>query len=274
MTRRYVLECWDGTVWDFNDPDCPISLRTDPTGIEGAPFSHDDQQNVGQAGVHWVARNDEANIIKLVAKIGPIRRGSDAIALAKLWRHSLGRGKEIGMFHCITETGDDKFQVVRLAEKLGSLNLTGLKDIGLILEDPVSLRSDETWWRKQPVVKKFTAAEFATASIVTASDEPVWPHIVITGPITLPKIGWEGELVPLPTIAAGDVWTIETDPNWFEITDSSGADKSWVGRRWYKKIPAAGPTGTYSIPITIQGTGTTAATSVEVTVPQLFWEGI
>jgi hypothetical protein len=270
MTRRYVLECADGTVWDFNDPACPISLRVDPTGLEGAEFTHDDQQNVGQAGVRWVARNDQPNIIRLVAKIGPVRNGGDALALGKLWRHSFGRGKDIHTFHCITETGDDKFQVVRLAEKPAPLNITGLKDIGVVLEDPIAFRSDETWWRKDPVVKKFTPAQFSTAAIATESDEPVWPHIVITGPITLPKIGWQGELVPLPTIAAGDVWTIETDPDWFEITDASGADKSWVGRRWYKKIPA----GNLTVPITIQGTGTTAATSVEVTVPQLFWEGI
>ncbi|NMM84319.1 hypothetical protein B2J88_08090 [Rhodococcus sp. SRB_17] len=238
--------------------------------MEGAEFTHDDQQNVGQAGVHWVARNDQPNIVGLVAKVGPVPVGSDAIALAKMWRHSLGRGKQIGTFHAITESGGDKFQAVRLSGKLEKLNLTMLKDIGLLLEDPVALRSDETWWRKRPVVKKFTAAQFATASIDTESDEPVWPHIVITGPITLPKIGWQGELVPLPTIAAGDKWTIETDPDWFEITDASGADRSWVGRRWYKKIPA----GIQSVPITIQGTGTTSATSVEVTVPQLFWEGI
>jgi len=273
MSRRYVFECWDGTVWDFNDPDCPVSLRTDPTGIEGAEFTHDDQQNVGQAGVHWVARNDQPNLIGLVAKIGPVPK-ADGVALGKLWRHSLGRGKEIGTFHCITDAGRDKFQAVRLASKLGPLNLTMLKDIGLMLEDPVSLRSDETWWRRDPVVKKFAPAQFSTAAIDTESDEAVWPHIVITGPITLPKIGWQGELVPLPTIAAGDKWTIETDPDWFDIRDAAGTDRSWIGRRWYKKIPAAGPPGVRTVPITIQGTGTTAATSVEVTVPQLFWEGI
>ena len=56
MSRRYVLECADGTVWDFNDPACPVSFRTEPTGTEGAEFTHDDQKNVGQAGVSWVAR--------------------------------------------------------------------------------------------------------------------------------------------------------------------------------------------------------------------------
>lgn len=266
--RRYVLECADGTVWDFNDPDCPISLRSDPTGTEGAEFTHDDQQNVGQPGVYWVGRNDMPNVIGLDCKVGPVPK-ADALALAKLWRHSLGRGKEIHTFHAITETGEDKFQAVRLASKFEPLNLTMLKDVGVLLNDPAVLRSDETWWRKDPVVKTFKATDFATAAIESESDEPVWPHIVITGPITLPKIGWQGELVPLPTIAAGDVWTIETDPDWFSIKDGAGTDRSWIGRAWYKTIPK----GVLSVPITIQGTGTTSATSVKVTLPQLFWEG-
>ena len=74
MSRRYVLECADGTVWDFNDPACPVSFRTEPTGTEGAEFTHDDQKNVGQAGVSWVARNDMPNFIGLDCKVGLSRR--------------------------------------------------------------------------------------------------------------------------------------------------------------------------------------------------------
>lgn len=271
MSRRYVLECANGTVWDFNDPACPVSFRVEPTGAEGAEFTHDDQTNVGQAGLSWVDRNDGPNYIGLVCKLGPVPK-SDGLALGKLWRHSLGRGKEIHRYWSITETGGEKFQDVRLNSKLEPLNLTMLKDVGWIQEDPVSLRSDETWWRKRPAIKTFRAVDFATASIESESDEAVWPHIVITGPITLPKIGWQGELVPLPTIAAGDVWTIETDPNWFSIKDGAGNDRSWIARAWYKQIPGS-PDGPITVPITIQGTGTNTNTSVKVTLPQLFREG-
>nr|WP_321999558.1 hypothetical protein [Rhodococcus qingshengii] len=271
MSRRYVLECADGTVWDFNDPACPVSFRTEPTGTEGAEFTHDDQKNVGQAGVSWVARNDMPNFIGLDCKVGPVPK-ADALRLGKLWRHSLGRGKEIHTFWSITETGGEKFQYVRLSTKFGPMDIRLLKDSGVQLNDPATLRSDETWWRKRPAVKTFKAADFATAAIESESDEPVWPHIVITGPITLPKIGWQGELVPLPTIAAGDVWTINTDPNWFSIKDGAGNDRSWIARAWYKQIPG-NPASPITVPITIQGTGTNTNTSVKVTLPQLFREG-
>lgn len=270
MARRFVLECANGQVWDFNDPTCPLSLHTDPTGLEGAEFAFDDQKNVDQAGVTMRARMDEPNIIGLDVKIGPVPAGDSAVYLLKQWRDSLGRGKDIHRFHSITDFGMDRFQDVRLAAKMGPLPISQMRAIGTVLHDGAALRSDESWWRRRPVVETFTPAEFSTAVIESESDEPVWPHIVITGPIALPSIGWQGESVPLPTIAAGDHWTIETDPDWFQINDKNGADRSWVGRRWLKQIPA----GRNTVPITITGTGTTAATKVEITVPQLHWAAL
>lgn len=269
MARRYVLECWDGQVWHFNEPTCPLSLRTDPTGLEGADFGFDDQKNVDQAGVTMRARMDEPNFIGLDVKL-TTPPGHDRIELLWKWRNSLGRGKQINRFHTITDWGLDRFQDVRLASKLAPTPLTQMKNLGMVLSDPVTLRSDESWWRRHPVVETFTPVQFAGASINSVSDEPMWPHIVITGPITLPTIGWMGEAVPLPTIAAGDVWTIETDPDWFQINDSTGADRSWIGRRWYQQIPA----GRRTVPITITGSGTTSATKVEIIVPQLHWAAL
>ncbi len=270
MARRYVLECWNGQVWEFNNPACPLSLRTDPTGLEGAAFQFDDQKNVGQAGVTMRDRMDDPNFVGLDVKIGPVTPGVGAVELLRKWRHSLGRGKQIGRFHTITDFGGDRFQDIRLGSALAPPNLTLMQDAGVILSEPVVLRSDESWWRRRPVERTFAPAQFATATVETDSDEPVWPHIVITGPITLPTIGWMGEAVPLPTIAAGDRWTIETDPDWFQINDSTGADRSWIGRRWYKQIPA----GRRTVPITITGTGTSSATKVEITVPQLHWAAL
>lgn len=269
MARRYVLECENGQVWDFTSPTCPLSLRTDPTGLEGAPFAHDDQRNVDQAGVTWRARMDEPNLIGLDVKIA-VADPAARVRTAQQWRQSLGRGKQIHRFWAITDEGGRRFQDVRLAAKLAPLNLTMLRNAGVILNDPVGLRSDESWWRRKPITKTFTPAEFAAAAVRTHSDEPLWPHLRITGPITLPTIGWMGETVPLPTIAAGDVWTIETDPDWFQINDSTGADRSWIGRRWYKQVPA----GRLTVPITITGTDTSSVTKVEITVPQLHWAAL
>lgn len=278
MAHEFILECWDGTVWEFNNPACPISLRKTPTGLEGAPYTFDDQQNVNQAGVTFKARNDEANVIGLAVKVGPVAKGDEAEELLRTWRHSLGRGVELGTFHAIGTSGGDRFQVVRLAEKLPPPNYYKMRHAGVLTDEDgelVSLRSDESWWRKDPVVAEFLPAGFATATVSNAGDVAAWPHVVITGPITTPTLSFNGETpVPLPTIVAGDVWTIDTDPDWFTIVDSDGVDRSWVNRRWYKNIPPAATLVDPNVPITITGTGTTSATKVTVTLPQLFWEGI
>lgn len=270
MAREYILECWDGTVWEFNDPACPISLMTEPTGIEGAQFTFDTQQNVNQAGDTVKARNDDPNFIGLDAKVGPVAKGDAAAELLRLWRHSLGRGLQLGTFHTISDEGGDRFQKVRLATKLDPPNYYQMRHSGVLLHDKCSLRSDETWWRKYPVVETYTGTDIFAADFDTESDEPVWPHLVITGPITNAAVGWEGQIITLGTIPAGHVWTINSDPDYWEITSSVTGDRGWVGDRWRKRIPA----GTFTDRIDVTGSGTTSATSLVVTVPQLFWEGI
>ena len=271
MAREYVLECWDGTVWEFNDPACPISLMSEPSGIEGAPFTFDDQQNVNQAGVTFKARNDEPNVVALDVKVGPVAKGDTAEELLRTWRHSLGRGVELNTFHAIGDSGGDRFQVVRLANVMPPPNYYQMRSAGVLLHDQPKLRSDESWWRKDPVVVEFLPAGFGTAKISNDGDVPAWPHIVITGPITNPTLAFNGETaVTLSTIAAGKYWTIDTDPDFFTIVDSDGVDRSFVNRRWYKNIPAR----TEDVPITITGTGTSGATKVTVTLPQMYWEGI
>lgn len=277
MSRAFELQTGGGLVWSFNDPACPLRLASDPTGIEGAAFGFDDQKNVGQAGVVYRARNDEPNYIGLDIHVGPVQPGAGAQGLLQRVYRSFGRGKQIHRFHSITDERGDLFQDVRLAEvtPLTTNALTQMRDSGYA-RIQARFRSDETWFRKDPVVKTFTAAQFSGASMVSESQEPVWPHFTITGPITAPAIGVAGESIPLTTaIGAGQTWTINTDPDHFQITDHAGVDRTWVLRYWHKQAPAV-PEGadTVTVPVTITGGGTTAATSVTVTLPQLFWGGI
>jgi hypothetical protein len=275
MAREYILECWNGQVWEFNDPACPISLRSEPKGIEGSSFTFDDQQNVNQAGVTFKARNDDPNFIELEVKVQSAAKGDEAEELLRTWRHSLGRGVQLGTFHTISDSGGDRFQVVRLAEKLAPPNYYKMRHSGVLTEEDgerVKLRSDESWWRKDPVVTTFTQGQLATATVHSESDEPVWPYYEITGPLQTPTFGIDGETVTLPTILSGQTWVIDTDPDFFQITDHTGADRSWdVGERWYKQAPA----GDVDVPITFESIiGTNTNTRVKVTLPQLFWEGI
>ncbi|OOL31853.1 hypothetical protein GQ85_10990 [Rhodococcus rhodochrous] len=269
MAVRYELHCANGDRWELSQSSGPVKLHTDPEGVEGAEFAFDDQQNVDQPGVTFRARMFDPNYLGLDCKVGPVTPGPAAAELLARWRDSLGHGTALHEFHAISDWGGDRFQVVRLAAKLPPPPLAHMAAHGVVLHDKVRLRSDESWWRKRPAVRTFTADQFAGAVIPSESQDPVWPHFTITGPITTPTLGVAGEAVPLPTIAAGDTWTIETDPNWFALTDSLGADRSWVGRRWYTRAPA----GRLDVPVTITGTGTTAATEVTVTLPQLFYGG-
>lgn len=281
MAIEYEFVGIDGKVWKLTEPgtpahlrDCPVRLRRTPTGLGGAPFKFDDLQNVDQPGVTFAGRMDDPNVIGLEYFVGPVPRGDEAEEVLRAWHASLGRGKPMRPGDPLAEfrtryNGRTRRQQVRaLPEGLGDPDYATMRDVGQV-SGAVKLRSDESWWRRDPMVKTFTPAQFAGAKIRNDSDEAVWPHFVIHGPITLPKIGVAGEQIALPTIAAGDVWTIETDPDWFSITDGAGLDRSWVNRYWHTRAPARS-----DVPVTILGSGTSAATKVVVTLPQVFWAAL
>lgn len=278
MSRAFELQTAGGITWPFNDPECPLRLASDPSGIEGAAFGFDDQTNVGQAGVTYRARNDEPNFIGLDIHVGPVPSGPGAQELLQRVHRSFGRGKQIHRFHCITDTGGDRFQDVRLAEvtPLTTNALSQMEHSGYA-KIQARFRSDETWFRKAPAVRSFVRSDFYSGNpiMVSESQEPVWPYFAITGPLTTPVIGIDGENIPLPTIGAGQTWTINTDPEHFEIRDHTGTDRTWVLRYWHTQAPAV-PEGadTVNVPVTITGGGATTDTLVTVTLPQLFWGGI
>lgn len=276
MSRAFTLDTADGQVWAFNDPTCPLRLASDPTGIEGAEFGFDDQKNVGQAGVTYRARNDEPNYIGLDIHVGPVPPGAAAQELLQRVYNSFGRGKQIHTFHCDTDYGGDRTQLVRLAKvtPLTDSALTRMRDSGYARIPLAQFRSDESWFRKKPAEETFTAVQFAGASMLSESVEPVWPYFELTGPITTPTLGVAGEAIPLPTIGAGQTWTIDTDPDFFSIRDHLNVDRSWVLRYWHTQAPAARPGETVTVPVTITGTGTNANTKLKVVLPQLFWGGV
>lgn len=266
---EYVLECANGEVWEFNSGTSPVSLHTDPTGLEGAPFTFDDQKGVGQDGVTFKGRNDEPNLIGLDAKVGPVTPNTDEGAqLLARWRSSLGRGIELHTFRAITITGGTRFQRVRLGGVLTPPNLYQMRHSGVITHDLVSLRSDETWWRKDPQVQEFTSATIAGATMTNDGDVACWPHLVLEGPLTGLTLAWGTEQpVPLSNIGAGGTVTIQTDPEQWDIRDQNGTDLSWIGRRWYQPINPG------TVPLVVSASGMDANTKITATVPQLFHGG-
>lgn len=272
---EYQLTDLNGEVWDFGD-DCPLQLRY-VRGIDGAEFGLDTIQGVDQRGVTVVGSTFKAGVIELGVYVWPGRigiLGADAVDLCSRWRDGLGEGEveraDRRMEFRIVDSG--RFQVPRLLSK-PAVDWEKVRYAGFWL-DEIKLQSDESDWRRDPLPYTFTAAQFATASIENNGTVDSWPWFKLTGPITNPILGFGGYSVKLPNLAAGQWLTIDTDPNWYAVNDQSGLDRTYElytlaaggNDRWY--APAAARSD--SIAITMTGGGTTAATSLEVRVPQIF----
>lgn len=258
-----------GVEWNFAAPGSPIRMH-DIEGLDAAAFELDDFAGVNQPGVTTLGRTDKPNVITITAFIDG-EPGGDCRDILVRYRSGLGRTWALDptgplMRFGIAESG--RFQEVRLfsAERP---DYRSAFDVGRA-KDVVKLRSDESWWRTDPLTRTFTAAQFASASIPNYGDEAAWPHYRLYGPIASPTLGMVGEVVPLPSVAIGGYLDIETDPDLWKVVDQTGADRSWIGDRWYVPAPARRD-DTNPIPITVTGTNTNSSTRLEVTLPQLFW---
>lgn len=261
-----------GELWPFSQPPTPVRLVEEPTGLDGAPYEFDDIVGAGQAGVTGNSRIDHPNVIGCKVYIDSPGGGRDARDLLAAWRHANGRGWSLLpdgplMKFEVEDTG--RYQMVRLLQFKNRAEYLKIHSCGRAY-DEVEYRSDESWWRTDPIVETFAAAEFPVAAVANFGDVDSWLHYKLEGPITSPKIGIGSELISLPSLTAGQWLDIETDPDLWDIRDQAGVDRTWIGERWHIKAPA----NTDAVPISITGTGTTSATKLTVTVPQLFWSAL
>jgi hypothetical protein len=274
---EYELLGVDGSVWPFGGLGDPLARMrlVEIQGLGGAEFTHEDVQNVDEHGVTWNATMYDPNFIAMFVR-SQLYPGELAVEVEKAFRRAIGHGKDLGRFTVRSKrpdgTVEERFQLWRKAKLLPSPDYTRTRYLGCFEYEGVLLRSDESWWRTVPYERTFTAAQFSGASVLNVSDERVWPYFELTGPITNPTLGLDGEAVALPSIAAGQKWTIETDPDWFEIRDHLGVERSAIGRRWYKPATASDRSNPVPVPVTITGSGTSSATRLKVILPQLFHE--
>ncbi|AZG43441.1 hypothetical protein [Gordonia insulae] len=273
---HYQLTDLNGETWlQQGSPVTPQYVR----GIDGAPFEHDTIHGVGQRGITVTGTDLQAGQVAIGAIVHPVRHGlADAAAVNVLskWRDGLGEGE--------TQRGDnqmrlrlvesDRWQVMRLAQRPGPANWDRVRYTFIL--DEIVLQSDESDWRTYPLEYSFTAAQFATATVENHGTVPSWVRMRLTGPITNPRLGLLDEQVKLPNLAGGQYLEIDTDPNWYGVTDQAGVDRTMslytlaaVGGdddRWRSQAPAR----TTGIPVNITGTSTTGATKLDVTVPQIY----
>lgn len=273
----YEIADLNGETWTFG-ADSPLHMMS-LKGIDGAEFSLDTLHGVNQRGVTVVGSDfKEGQIVMTVAvepfKVGVL--GTDAVDLVSRWRDGLGEGE--------AKRGDNEFrfyvvdsgryQVVRLVKR-GNIDWERVKS-NRFCKDELTLQSDESDWRTDPYPYTFTAAQFSGATVANDGTVDSWPWFKLTGPITNPTLGIAGEAVKLPDLTAGQYFAIETDPNWYAVTDQTGADRTWdlytlagnsaLTDRWRTQAPARTP----NIPVTVTGSGTSGATKLEVVVPQIY----
>lgn len=274
----YLLRDLNGVEWEFVRPS-PLYLHS-VEGVDGAEFGLDTAHGVDQRGVTVKGIDYKPGVITLGVCVSPKRlgiRGQEAVDILAEWRDGIGEGEaERGgnqMQFEIADTG--RFQAVRVLKK-GPANWEQMRAAGHFL-DKVKFQSDESDWRTQPEDDTFTAAQFAGATVANHGTVDSWPWFKLTGPITNPTLGIAGEAVALPTLTAGQWLEIDTDPNWYSVTDQAGADRTMdltslaladdgANDRWYSQAAARNP----AIPVTITGTGTSGATSLRVVVPQIY----
>lgn len=240
-------------------------------GLEGAAFGFDSTAGARQPGITVQDRQDKESYVTLTLRLGPLGyNGEQAVDWLREFLDGLGRGwSRGGRLMTLECLNSGRFQQVRLAEQYASPDWTAMSWFGRVGVFKIKLQSDESWWRTAPFDETYAAADFATATADNLGDVEAgaWPWFRLDGPITNPTLGYEGESVTLPSLAAGEWLEIETDPDAWVVRDQTGADRTWdLGTRWYKTMPAR----TTDVPITITGTGTTGATSLRVVVPQLF----
>lgn len=286
MAVLFRLECWDGSVYEFGEPNREpeqgphVRLARTPTGIMGGTFTSVDRANRGQAGVTWFGQEDEPTFHDLVVHFGPMPPGDDAVSYYFAFMKALGRGRHVNTFYSISDGGGERFQLVRQIGEAGPSDevVSLLWNVGYARQT-FKLRSDETWFRQKPQKRTFLAAAFAGAKIPNKGDVGSWPKYTVYGPITNPILGVAGESVEVKLadgddliIPAGEHWTFETDPEFAYIHDNDGLDAWWqVGNvGWYVRAPELTKTG---VPLTLGGTGTDGTTKIEVELPQLFHFG-
>lgn len=266
----------DGSVWPFvGRDDCtletPLRLGKTPAGLSGAPGKHDDDQNVDQAGVTWRSKTLLPNVITLKSlRFGPVTRGQDALDRWLQFCNAFGDGRQLGEFHALSLlSGEprDRFQYWRLLSELPDPDYMQVINTGFVNVGDIALRSDESWWREDPVDVSFVPGQFAGATVANMCDDDVWGYWEIIGPITNPTIGLAGESITiLVTVPAGQSWKINTDPNNFSIRDGADVDRSWLRHYWRKKAPRK----TAVIPLALGGTSTNANSRIRLVLPQVY----
>ncbi len=280
MPVLYTLTGVEGSMWEFQRPQCPLRLVSDPEGISGSDFKNIRSQNLQEDGARWIDRNDEIRTLRFEVHLkGQRLSGDEAIAVWAAWRRALGRGDREMLLEVISSGGSVRRCKPRLEEPLPKINLDQIYTGGYFREIAVCV-PDESWFRGDEAHETYVPAGFSGASITNGGDIESPARFRVTGPLTGLSIGVAGDTTTFTgtTIPSGEVWIIETDPHGRYVKrESDGVNMMptiYANANqpvfWHGLVPPH----TEGAPIHIVATGTSGVSQVEVFLPQLFVAGV
>lgn len=192
---RFFMIGADGSRWAFGGVDSPVRLNKPPTGINGAPVTHDYQKLTGLDGAVYRGSMDEQATIGLQVWVKDARSSAWARRKHSDWRRAFGRGKDTVRLYAISKESGYWWIDARL-QSVSEVNFFD-QNPGLVGEtgELVTLITDRAFWESFEV---FTDTELPAShgteytfqvEVPNRGDQNLWPRYEITGGFTTVELG-------------------------------------------------------------------------------------
>ena len=270
--RFYLIGADRKTRWRFGGSGSPVRLNTPPTGLNGAPISHDYQQLVGMDGALYRGTIDEQTRIGLQVWVSDRRSSSWARRQHALWRESLGRGKETVRLIVISKESGYWWIDARV-ESISEVNFFdqqpgALGEVGEL----VTLVADRSFWQRFDETRIFDRDTAPNAQLTNLGDQPAWLRYAIYGDHQGIEIGVGKDVVKLPDPRTLNLkepvegYYIDTETLWPALmsTDGLNLQTLFPDAFWKEPLPPRGVQRDNRTPITIKPTNPGANFRVEV----------
>lgn len=270
--RFYLIGADRKTRWRFGGAGSPVRLNTPPTGLNGAPLSHDYQQLVGMDGALYRGTIDEQTRIGLQVWVSDRRSSSWARRQHALWRESLGRGKQTVRLIVISKESGYWWIDARV-ESISEVNFFdqqpgALGEVGEL----VTLVADRSFWQRFDETRIFDRDTAPNAQLTNLGDQPAWLRYAIYGDHQGVEIGVGSDIVKLPDPRTLNLkepvegYYIDTETLWPALmsTDGLNLQTLFPDAFWKEPLPPRGVQRDNRTPITIKPTNPGANFRVEV----------
>ena len=246
LLRFYLVGADRQTRWHFGGTGSPVRLNTPPTGVNGAPVTHDYQNLVGMDGALYRGTIDEQMTIGLQVWIADRRSSSWARRQHTLWRESLGRGKDTVRLIVVSKESGYWWIDARV-ESISEVNYFDQRpgQVGEVGE-LVTLVTDRSFWQRFDETRVFTRETAPSARLTNLGDQPAWLQYMITGDHNGIELGVGDDTVKLPDprtlnlIEPVEGYYIDTETLWPALMSTDGLNlQTLFPDAFWKKIGRA-----------------------------------